>query len=1093
MKKLPFLIAVFLIASFPIMAQSWHDLTQLAVEYYHKGDYSKAIEFTEKAVTQAENEYGVTSKEYATSLNNLGVINNELGNHSKAEPLLVEAMNIRKKVLGPEHIDYAGSLNNLALLYADMGSYSKAEPLYLEALNIQKKVLGSENPDYLNFLNNLAALYKKLGNYSKAEPLYLEALNIRKKAFGPETQAYASSLNDLASLYRDMGYYSKAVPLYVDALNIAKKILSPENPDYAVYLNNLANCNKRMGNYLNAEPLYAEALNIQKKVLGRENPNYASFLNNLADLYYELGNYSKAESSYLEVLNIRKKVLGPEHPDYAGSLNKLALLYYKLGNYTKAESLYIEALDIQKKVLGPEHPVYATSLNNLAVLYTGMGNYFKAGLLHLEALNIQKKVLGPEHPNYAASLVNLALVYGYIGNYSKAEPMYLEALNIQKKALGPEHPDYAASLNNLAILYEYMGTYSKAEPLYLEAMNIRKNVLGPEHPDYANSLNNLAVFYGKSGDYSKAKSFILSANENLNNQIRNYFTFLSGTQKEQFINMINYHFDSYNSFFIKRNACDPSLASISYDNELNHKGILLLSNTTLKQAVYNSNDNLLIKFYDHFKDIHRQLSLLYKQPKSERKENADSLENVSENLEKDIMSRGKDLPGISDLKGLSRITWQEIQDALKPDEAAIEFVDFRFYNRKWTDSILYCALVLRKGYKYPKMVYLFEEKQIRDIISTPNATNNPWYINQIYTARSNQPSNDSTSSLRNSLYRILWLPIDSLVKDLKTIYLAPGGLLNKVAFDALAVTDSTLLMDRYNLITVGSTRTLVGNKRNEVFITDDSKAALFGGIEYDADSSKLVSATRHNLKPGNDLPVSHSLTIPDSLRGGINWPYLEGTLTEVTDLRKLFKSKYLEADLFTGIDATRESFESLSENKKSPEIIHIATHGFFFQNPSPVGNKKQMSGSLSSDGMIYTNSVNPLFRSGILFAGASRAWKNLPPIPGVEDGNLTAYEVSNMNLSNTRLVVLSACETGLGDIKGSEGVYGLRRAFKMAGVQYTLMSLWQVPDYQTSELMQLFYMNWLNGMTINEGFKAAQKTMHKKYEPYYWAAFELIE
>jgi CHAT domain-containing protein len=225
----------------------------------------------------------------------------------------------------------------------------------------------------------------------------------------------------------------------------------------------------------------------------------------------------------------------------------------------------------------------------------------------------------------------------------------------------------------------------------------------------------------------------------------------------------------------------------------------------------------------------------------------------------------------------------------------------------------------------------------------------------------------------------------------------------------------------------------------------------------------------------------------------------------VSNIEKLFKSNQITSTLYTGKQASEESFKHLADNGKSPELIHIATHGFFFPEIEPKKDEiekiifrsfEQADSSIQqniSNEPAFTSSENPLLRSGILLAGASRVWNKLPEIEGVEDGTLTAYEVSNMSLSNTQLIVLSACETGLGDIKGSEGVFGLQRAFKMAGVRYIIMSLWQVPDYQTSELMELFYTNWLNGMAIKEAFNMAQQTMRKKYNPFYWAAFVLIE
>jgi CHAT domain-containing protein len=173
---------------------------------------------------------------------------------------------------------------------------------------------------------------------------------------------------------------------------------------------------------------------------------------------------------------------------------------------------------------------------------------------------------------------------------------------------------------------------------------------------------------------------------------------------------------------------------------------------------------------------------------------------------------------------------------------------------------------------------------------------------------------------------------------------------------------------------------------------------------------------------------------------------------------------------------------------KSPDILHIATHGFFFSDPEK--RKDQRFGEENA----FKWNENPLFRSGLALSGANAAWSGQPTPGNIEDGIATAYEISHLNLSNTKLVVLSACESGLGDIKGSEGVYGLQRAFKMAGADYLLVSLWQVPDKETVEFMDLFYKSWLSGKTIHEAFAKAQKKMRKKYkEVYKWGAWVLVE
>jgi tetratricopeptide (TPR) repeat protein len=1076
--------------SHPDYAESLHNLAEL---YVALSDYSKAEPLYAEALRIRKKVLGVEHPDYANSLTNLAALYQTLGNYTEAEPLFIEALNIRKKSLGQEHHLYALSLNYLAELYENMGYYSKAEPLLTEALNIQKKVLGTENLYYSTTLDNLAKFYETKSNYAKAEPLYIEVLNIRKKINGEDHSDYAIVLDKLAGLYVRMGNYTKAETLYVKALNIQKKTIGTEHPEYANVLSNFAILYRDLGNYSKAEQLNIEAFNIRKKTLGTEHPDYANSLINLAELHSVMGNYSSVEIFFKEALIIKKKALGAQHPDYATALGNLGLFYEELGNYFNAEPLLIEALNIRKKAFGPEHPNNATSLNNLASLYYKMGNYSKAEPLYVEALNIQKKVLGSESADYATYVDNLAVIYYCIGNYSKAALLFTEALNIRKKILGTEHPDYANGLNNAANLYQDMGNYAKAEASYTEALNIQKKALGTEHPDYTISLSYLARLYDIMGSYSKAEPFYVQGNNNLNRQIDKNFAFLSEKEKERFLdNDVNFHFDMLNSFFLRRKTSNTSVLAVTYDNELAHKGILLQNNTVLHQAVQKSGDSSLVRTYEQFITLHKTLSRIYTLPIAQRKENADSLENVANTLEKELIKKGKNLPGVENLTGSTKTKWQDVQRSLKPNEVAIEFINFRYFNKQWTDSIFYCALVLRKDYTFPKMVYLFEEKQLEKLITIEQATDDLGYISRLYSRTADGSSENNPQVLQNVLYNLIWHPIDSLFKGINTIYLAPSGYLHKVAFNAIPVAKDTFLSDKYNMYTLSSTRLLVQSGKNTASILGNYSAALYGGIKYDVDSTEMITLAANYQRTATGLSTGRSFIALGNMRG-YSWMYLPGTYTEVENIQKVFKSKKISTSLYFGKNATEESFKHLADGK-SPEIIHLATHGFYF--PEDKAKKEDRDKQIERGAIgqfAFTDSENPLLRSGILLAGASRVWGEMEVPPGVEDGTLTAYEVSNLNLSNTRLIVLSACETGLGDIKGSEGVYGLQRAFKMAGVQYMIMSLWQVPDEETSELMQMFYTNCLNGMAIKEAFRFAQQAMRKKYDASQWAAFVLIE
>ncbi len=269
-----------------------------------------------------------------------------------------------------------------------------------------------------------------------------------------------------------------------------------------------------------------------------------------------------------------------------------------------------------------------------------------------------------------------------------------------------------------------------------------------------------------------------------------------------------------------------------------------------------------------------------------------------------------------------------------------------------------------------------------------------------------------------------------------------------------------------------------------LFIKSDFTCSIFGGIQYNLDANKLVDNAK-KYKPEDKIEIATIENIDQkNLKRGGEWNGLSGTLVEVESIQKEFQNVKIATTLLTGEYAIEESFKSLSSN--SPTIIHIATHGFYFANDLNKNNTLEVGGN-------FKNNKNPLFRSGLIMAGANRAWIGNKAIEGVDDGILTAFEVSNLDLSNTKLVVLSACETGLGEIKGSEGVYGLQRAFKMAGVDYLIITLWEIQDEVTVEFMSSFYKKWLKSNDIHEAFKFAQDEMRKKYEANYWGAFVLVE
>ena len=958
-----------------------------------------------------------------------------------------------------------------------MGSYEKALPLLQQALQINKEVLGEKHPDYARSLNNLAVLYESLGNYQKALPLQQQALQINKEVLGEKHPDYAISLNNLAVLYEKMGSYEKALPLYQQALQIRKEVLGEKHPDYARSLNSLAELYEDMGSYQKALPLHQQALQIRKEVLGEKHPDYARSLNNLAGLYESMGSYEKALPLYQQALQIRKEVLGEKHPDYATSLNNLAELYEGMGNYEKALPLYLQALQITKEVLGEKHPDYARSLNNLAELYQSMGSYQKALPLHQQALQIRKEVLGEKHPDYASSLNNLALLYESMGNYEKALPLYVQALQINKEVLGEKHPDYANSLNNLAELYESMGSYEKALPLYQQALQIRKEVLGEKHPDYASSLQNLALAYFKDGHIQKANELFKQANLIMTEFVSDGSKFLTQADMMHFINHIYFNFEILNSIVLKKK--DESLLESALQSELTLKGIVLQNSKDLVSIINQNNNSDLKELVDQFITTRNHLAALYR--KNAPSGEIHSALAIFDKQEQQLIQLS---PGYQQMVKDRNVQWQQVQQKLQPNEAAIEFVNFHYWDKRWTDTTMYAAfLVLPKG--QPQMVSLCNKRVLEQRINDA-LDKNEIYVKKLYQVKDRGVTiEDNQKDTVPGLYQLVWQPLDSLLTGINTIYYAPAGLLNRINLAAISYSGNKVLGDKYAFHLMGSTRDLVNYKSEHIDKTTDT-LLLYGGIQYDMDSASL--AQQHE-KYFSTPTLNDGLAIRSG--NNFNWPPIEGSAEELASIQALADSQKIPTYSFTQKQATEESFIFYTHQIKSPAIIHIATHGFFYPD-----EQRRSLNEEGKDAPYFMSSANTLERSGIVFAGANQVTSGKKPIQGIEDGIVTAYDISNTNLQNTKLMVLSACETGLGKIENTEGVFGLQRAMRMAGCKNLLMSLWKVPDEQTALFMNYFYTQLLQEKkTIYESYQSAQKQMRELYsgQPYFWAGFVLME
>ena len=1052
-------------------------LINLAALYRDMGRYQQAEALYLQAIAINKSTVGVEDADYATSINNLGSLYHLIGQYAKAEELFTLSINTLKRIVGENNASYATSLNNLGTLYADMGQYEKAKLLLLRVLQTRKNVLGETHPQYAESLNNIASLQVSMGQYDEAEKHYTQATEIFKKTLGENNPTYALGLNNLAQFYKVTGRYAVAEEYYMKSRDIRIKAYGENAPDYGYSLSNMAGLYVLSGQYEKAQSLYIQAMVIMKKAYGEMHPDYAASLNNLGNLYELMGQYKKAEPLHLQSIEIKKKILGEAHPEFATGLNNLAFLYMSMGQYEKAELLFKQALDITKIASGENNPNYATYLNNLGNAWQSMELYSKAEAAYIKVIEIYKRVFGINHTEYAMGLNNLGGLYTERGQYKKAEPLIVQAKDIWRKTLGENSPAYATAVNNLAAFYRKAQTqYPKAEALYLEAIRLRKIILGVSHPYYSESQNDLGLLYMQMGQYKKAEPLFLSSSNILLQNIAGTFSILSEKEKGKYLDYNRELIECNNSFLYAAPEATSAITENNYNLELGFKSLSLADTRNMLELVRNSKDTALKRIFDQWITAKNVLAKQYSIAPTSRSLDLKMIEAEAEVLEKELNRRSS---AFNNQQKALRVTMQDVQKSLEEDEAAVEFVKFKVYNKKWTDSILYAAYILRKHDRAPKFVPLCEKKQLQLLFDS--AGNTASRLVKSFYRGLDVKSNEIKSGLK--LYKLIWEPLEPFLKGVKKVSYSPAGKLYGVAFHALPVDSTTILMDKYQLQQYTSTRQIFLRTPDQERKNTGS-IVLFGDALFTMDSLQLVKQRKKN----STTEISSASSYISKNRGNENgtWVNLPGTAEEIKQIGELFEQNKISIQSFVQASASEDNLKTLTG--KAPQILHVATHGFFL----PELKKKGKTSDINK-GNVFSAAEDPLLRSGLVFAGANYAWSGKTPVDGLEDGIATAYEISQLNLSNTELLVLSACETALGDIKGSEGVFGLQRGFKMAGVKKMIVSLWQVPDKETAELMTAFYTYWMKGKNINEAFYNAQADMRKKYSAYYWAAFVLVE
>ena len=1130
-------------------------LDRLAAAYDSMGKYKLAEPLYQRALAIREKVLGEEHPDYARSLNNLALLYKETGRYEDAEPLFEKALEIRGKVFGVQGRTYASSLDDLAQLDQVLAKYADAEKLYKQALEIRKNTVGEEHPAYAVNLDNLASLYETMSDYSDAEKLYKQALATREKTVGKEHPGYGRNLADLAHLYQTMGKYDQAEALYKQALEILKKVSNGDNVDYAATLENMASLDVATGRDEQAEGIYKQVLEIEKRVVGDQHPMYATTLCDLGDLYRLMARFAQAEPLYVQSREIRRKALGEDHPDYARSLDRLAALYDSTGRLKEAEPLFRQAIAIRKKALGDDHPDYARSLNNLAFLDKELGQYAEAEQLYKEALAIRGKVFGPHHRVYASSLDDLAQLYQATGKYQLAEPLYLQALQIRKDTLGEMHPAYAVNLDNLATLYEMMRRYGDAERLSRQALAIRKIAIGEQHPAYAANLKHLALILAATNRTHEASQLLLESAQLQWQHLTDNFPTMSDQQKKEFLSHSRFdQSEELSGLVFDGKGADPKdgLRGVLLSKELLFE-VARQESGALLAAVASAPPEWQESWHERERLRHEYANLALRSmseggghsPSSAGGANDTSPEHLL-GLERQIEQLEEQLrrtnPAYATQASLPRVRLEDVSAALRPGEALLEYVKYRpydFASRKWQPAH-YGVFVLHGGAGEVEAVDLGSSDAIDNVVEAFRAK----MIDSINAFGVITPSRGQVHRSENgiaqassALRTLIWQPVEGRLAGVKRVYVAPDGMLSLIPFEALAHQDSEggwrYLAEERELIYLGTGRDLgrlalqAESKsqpklsRTAVLVSDPNFSADQRMLAAIVSGVKLSTATIINGRTGVPLApkpppaASSSSTLGGTASGGkrlalpATWEQgpvddLDHRLTQ--PVRAEFKRLGWSVTMMSGDSAVEEAVLGV----QSPRILQFATHGFVLDRPE-------------ADLQSWDN---PLLRSGMVMAGVNtwpahhavyyhvgkeiftEAQAHAHGLSNVQlaadrvevsDGILTAYEVTGMNLQNTQLVNMTACETGLGEVT-PDGVAGLRQAFLLAGARSMTMSMWEVPAQETAEEISDFYSRWLGEgkgprtETRYEAFHAAQlaalKRARENYgagHPFYWA------
>jgi CHAT domain-containing protein/Tfp pilus assembly protein PilF len=963
----------------------------------------------------------------------------------KTVALLKHAEQSASDDLGIYDVNYLTIINDLGVAYWRQKDYRNAETFLSKSLNIKREVYPAGDNEIFRSISNLAGLYSEQGRTLQAKQLYKKI--VLQAPDGIEHDLYRKAAKNLVWLYETHDEMDSALHL-LDVLhaNGARHTIDQPLQEYEIRLAR-GRINRKLRKYEEAKVILESLL---EELKGKNAPGLAAlYIQSLQEsgfLYLSTGAFNKAEKNILQGFRLLKAQQPVDNALLTEVLNSLASVYEKLSIYDKAVAYYQEALSLCQQLQQPNSLLCTTLQSNLAGIHLKQGNIPLAISSYEQIRKNLAGVVPESSPFFITILNNLASAYRKNNQYPQASQHLEQAYQlIQKYKL--ENDDLAATvMNNMAVLLTVQGKYDQAIPYYTKAYDIKRVAYGDNSVLLMDMASNMAVVYWALKQPDKAIPLFQQSIALAIRQINYVFPNLSEDEQVQFYKKLKEDFERFNTIAFQASSTNPALLTQVFNNQLIIKSLIFFTNQHRNSMIQSLQDSVLSAQYERLKERREQLGHVYQLSLKEQAQvgvSTRALEQEIDALEKSISLKTSE--NVAEKMMMPGAQWRDIRNKLQPQEALIELIRFRKYDFKasgeeltgrvnfgFTDSVYYAALITTKETtSNPHLVLLKHGTHMEGRLLT-------YYKNALTFGVPDEYS-----------YNSYWKPFDASLRGKTEIYFSGDGVYHKMNVNTLRdPVTGRFIIEQYDI------------------------HYLLNPVQY-LEERKKSFRTRQAVLMGDPVFTIGPSASSKMRNDDRTYSALPGTYTEVVRIDELLKQQQWSTDVYLKSMATEKNLK----NVHSPGILHIATHGFFLTDAASQNARAKK---------------DFLFHSGLILSGATKNAEKEADA-SYEDGVVTAYEVMNLDLSNTDLVVLSACETGLGKIENGEGVYGLQRSFLQAGARDILISLWKVNDQFTQELMVKFYQYLFQGKSKREALKLAQMDQLRTLgDPIHWGAFIMV-